>query len=159
MQQHYKFKPSAFNADGVNRKDGTFILELVRKWEQNFHDRFSPFYANYLYANYSTMRLIQNCIAIGDQKNRGIEAYQGPVYIGKSYKSEKVVIRPYTIHAIGSKFDVDVPIWFGRDHTIADGLAILTHDSDSDDNTDNEGEYVYDKNPIIHADAKRIKVR
>ena len=159
MQQHYKFKPSDFNESGINRKDSTFILELVRKWEQDFHDRFSPHCANYLYANYFTMRLIQNCIAIGNQENRGINAYQGVVYIGKSYKSEKFVIRPYTLQAIGSKFDFDVPIWFGRDHTIADGLAILVYDSDSDDDTDSEDEYVYDKNPITHADAKRIKVR
>jgi len=159
MEQHYKFNPSNFNAEGINTKDGTLFLDLVREWEQDFHDRFYPLYANSVCVNYFTMQLIQNSIPIGNQENRGIEGFQGAFYLGRSLKIDNYIISPMIVYAIGSKFDVNKPIWFVKYHTIVNGMAILKHDSDSDNDTDGGDDYLYDKNPIIHADAKRIKAR
>ena len=143
-----------FDENGTNTKDGSFFLEVVREWEQDFHDRFSPLYANCIYANNFTIRLIQNCITIGNQENRGIIAFEGAFYLGRSLNVENFIISPTIVYAIGSKFDVDKPIWFVRDNAIADEMAILIHDSDSDYVTDSEDESLYDLNPIIHVDAK-----
>ena len=125
MEQHYKFNPSDFNEHGINLKSGKFILKVVREWEQDFHHRFFPLFADSICANYFTIRLIQNCISIGNQENRGIEAFEGAFYFGRKIKAKNCIIVPRIVYAIGSQNDVDKPIWFVRDQTIANGMAIL----------------------------------
>ena len=64
MEQHYKFKKLDYNADGTNVKDGSFFLDLIGEWEQDFHDRYSPFFSNCMFGNASTMIMVKNCFIV-----------------------------------------------------------------------------------------------
>ena len=131
MEQHYKFKKWDYNEDGTNTKDSSFFLEVIGDWERDFHDRYSPFFSNYLFGNASTMILVKNCLVIEPNEDCGMELINGKIDIDTNLKIDHHSHRQ-TIYALGSKLDEDEPMFLVIDDSMVDGMVILKYIPDSD---------------------------
>lgn len=99
---------------------------MVREWETDFHERYAPFFANYLWGNASTMILLKNCYQVEPNEDFGMDLINGMIDIDTYDKIENHSSRQ-TIFAIGSNFDSDEPLAIVRDDRMADGIAILKY--------------------------------
>lgn len=150
MEQHYKFNQGEFNKDGFNVNDGGFFLEQLEKWEIDFHARFSPYYSNCLFANYSTMKLITNCLNLDPNEECGMDLINGEIDIDTFMKIDKHS-KTNAVYAIGSQLDMDEPMLLLNDEEVADGMLVLKYIPDIDD-----GDSIPD-NPIdFHPDNYKM---
>lgn len=148
MQQIYNFKKADFDNNGFD-KNGKLFADIIGDWESEFHQEFSPFFANHFYANHSTMKLLQNCFVSDDNEDFGRD---GEYDLETNLKIEDFSKRQ-TTYALGSgiKENEDEPMFLIIDDKISDGMAILKYIPDNDD-----GE---DENPIESIDTEmKIKV-
>jgi hypothetical protein len=148
VQQHYKFNRVEFNEDGNSTRVDECFLDLIRKWEDDFHDRYSPFFANYLFANSSTMALTNNCLVTEPNEEVGMELINEEIDLDTNLKIEHYSKRS-TIYAIGSNHDLDEPLFLIRDESIHDGMVILKYVPEHDED---------DLGPDIPIEGEKIKV-
>lgn len=134
MEQYYKFKNYDFDENGINTKDGSFFLEIIGGWERDFHDRYYPFFSNYLFSNASTMILVKNCLVLEPDEDCGMELINGKVDLETNLKIESHSQRQ-TIYAIGSRMDIDEPMFLIIDNRMDDGKVILKYipENENDD--------------------------
>ena len=149
MEQRYKFNKWDFDENGTNTKDGVFFLDLIGEWEQDFHDRYFPFYSNYLFGNVSTMILIKNCFDFDPNEDCGMELINGKIDLDTNLKIEEYSKRQ-TTYAIGSNLDQDEPMFLVIDDSMVDGMAILKYVPDSDGS---------EIGPEVPAETEKLKVR
>lgn len=130
MQQIYKFKKADFDNNGFH-KDGELFSDLIREWELEFHKEFNPLCANYILANNSTMLLLKSCFVSADNEDYGMD---GELDFETNLKIETHSQRQ-TIYALGSelKGHEDEPLYLVVDDKISDGIIILKHIPDSED--------------------------
>ena len=148
VEQHYKFNNMEFD-EGRNRiRNDELFLDLIRKWENDFHDRYSPFFANYLFANASTMILANQCLVTEPNEDLGMELIEGEIDLDTNLKIENYSKR-LTIYALGSNHDLDEPLYFIRDDSMIDGMVILKYIPDHDED---------DIGPDIPVAGEKIKV-
>jgi len=148
VEQHYKFNNMEFD-EGRNRiRNDELFLDLIRKWEDDFHDRYSPFFANYLFANASTMILANQCLVTEPNEDLGMELIEGEIDLDTNLKIENYSKR-LTIYALGSNHDLDEPLYFIRDDSMIDGMVILKYIPDHDED---------DIGPDIPVAGEKIKV-
>ena len=150
MEQYYKFNRLEFNEDGNSTRVDECFLDLIRKWEDDFHERFLPFFANYLFANASTMILANQCLVTEPNEDLGMELIEGEVDLDTNLKIENYSKR-VTIYALGTNHDLDEPLYFIRDDSMADGMVILKFVPTMDDD-DTVG-------PDIPVEIEKIKAR
>ena len=131
MEQHYRFKKGDFYENGTSTKDGSFFLEVIGDWERDFHDRYFPFFSNYLFSNASTMILVKNCLVLEPNDDCGMELINGKVDLDTNLTIESHSKRQ-TIYAIGSRLDEDEPLFLIIDDSMVDGMVILKYIPDSD---------------------------
>lgn len=132
IEQLYKFDCMEF-VEGRNRsRQEYYFLDLIREWEDDFHERYSPFFANYLFANASTMILANKCLVVEPTEDMGMELIDGEIDIDTNLKVEHFSKRK-TIYALGSNHDQDEPLFFIRDEQMVDGSAILKYIPENED--------------------------
>ncbi|MCK9424363.1 MAG: hypothetical protein M0Q38_17400 [Bacteroidales bacterium] len=131
MEKHYKFNKWDFDENGANTKDGSFFLEVIGEWERDFHDRYYPFFSNYLFSNASTMILVKNCFILEPNEDCGMELINGNVDLDTNLKIDSHSKR-HTIYAVGSRLDEDEPIYLVIDESMVDGMVILKYIPDND---------------------------
>jgi hypothetical protein len=149
MEQHYKFNKRDYNENGFNVKDGTFFLDIIGWWEKNFHDKYSPLFANCMSGNASTMILVKNCFITEPHEDFGMELINGNIDIQTNIKVGRCSKRQ-TVYAIGSRFDLDEPMFLVRDNDMVDGMVILKYVPDSYDEDE--------VSPRIPVGMKKLKV-
>jgi hypothetical protein len=132
IEEQYKFNRTDFNEHGMSTVIDEFFLDLIKKWEDDFHDRYSPFFANYLFGNASTMILANQCLVTDPNEDLGMELIEGEIDLDTNLKIENYSKRP-TIYALGSNHDLDEPLYFIRDESMADGMVILKFIPEDDD--------------------------
>lgn len=132
MEQLYEFNSKDYNADGTNFTDGQFFLEVIGKWEKDFHDRYFPFSSTHLIANTSSMILIKSCFDLGSKEDCGMDMIDGEIDLDTNLKLEGYSERT-TIYGIGSKLDEDEPLLLVRDDTMGDGMILLKYVPDNDE--------------------------
>ena len=137
MEQHYKFDWKEYDHNGNNSRDGKFFMERLAEWEEDFHGRFSPFYATHLFGNNSAMHLIKRCFYFKQTEDVGMELFSGEIDIDKSLAIEKHSKRT-TVYAIGSGLldNDDEPLFLVRDDDMVDGMVILKYIPESDGGED-----------------------
>ena len=148
VEQHYKFNGTNFNEHGMSTVRDEFFLDLIKKWEDDFHDRYSPFFANYLFANASTMILANQCLVTEPNEDLGMELINEEIDLDTNLKIENYSKR-LTIYALGSNHDLDEPLFFIRDDGMADGMVILKYVPEHDED---------DLGPDIPVEGEKIKV-
>lgn len=132
MEQHYKFNPGDYNEHGTNLKNGNFFLDLIREWEIDFYDRYSPFFANCLFANVSVMIIIKNCLVTEPNEDCGWELINGEIDLDTTLKIGQHSKRP-TIYGLSSNLDEDEPLYLIIDDSMVDGMVILKYVPESDE--------------------------
>jgi len=151
MEQHYKFNIVEFNEEGNSTRVEECFLDLIRKWEDDFHDRYTPFFANYLFANASTMTLAYKCLVTEPNEDLGMELINEEIDLDTNLKIENYSKR-CTIYALGSNHDLDEPLYFIRDESMSDGMVILKYVPDMDNDDETVG-------PEIPVETEKIKAR
>ena len=89
MERHYKFIRCDFNENGTNIRDVKFFLDLLEEWELDFHDHYFPFFTNSLFANSSTMTLLNNCFVLEPGEDCGMELINSEIDINTNLEIDK----------------------------------------------------------------------
>jgi len=131
MQEMYKYNISEFDHEGLSKIDRKFFPELIKEWEIDFHQQFSPCSANFLFSNYATMSLIDRSLGFGNKEKSGMELINGEIDVETHLKME-AHSRYQTIYAIGSEIqgNEDEPIFLVIDDKLADGIVWLKYIDD-----------------------------
>lgn len=136
LQEYYNFENKEYDKEGVHIKTRKWFLILVAEFEEDFHEKFPHCFANYLFANYSTMLIFNRAIDLDINERSGMELIDGEIDLDANLEIEKYSNKK-TVYAIGSRLEEnhDEPIFLITDDRITDGLLILKYipDSDSED--------------------------
>src|ERR1035437_2339652 len=73
MQEIYRFNKNDFEENGFNKLNGKLFLDIVRELETEFNKKFNPFLATHIFANSSTMKLLDNCFVQTEIEDFGID--------------------------------------------------------------------------------------
>ncbi len=151
----YHFRPEEF-VDG-KKADGTTFRDVVKEFERDFHRRHSGDYAEKLYANASTMHLLELGNGAAPFLSYGMELTQGTVFEPEvdgdiNYKIDRHC-ENVMVYGIDSAFmdqlDEDGDPIFGEandiypltlliDNTMRDGTLRLATPDDDDDEEETE---------------------
>lgn len=133
------FKKSDYTKDGTHITSDKFILELQRDWEELFHNKFNPFYANVLEGNPNAMkRLTQFIEGENPEYDFGMELIDGEIDIDTNLAIEKHSSTK-TLYAIGSQLhdDEDNPLFLVKNENISDAILVLKYVPDNDGEEEN----------------------
>lgn len=129
MQEIYRFNKSDFDENGFNKHNGNLIVDFIKDCEKDFHKRFKPLFANNLFANYSTMKLITNSFVLSENEFCGMDGeYDFDINL-----EIDTTAKIKTIFAIGSAEDEDEPLYLTKDDTMREGIFILKYIPDDDE--------------------------
>lgn len=132
------FKKSQFTKDGVRITDNKFILELQQDWENDFHNKFMPYYANVIEGHPKSMRRLTNYLEYDDTEyDFGMELIEGEIDLDTNLAIEKFS-KVKTIYAIGSQFhtDEDNPLFLIKNENLSEDILLLKFiDEDSDNDS------------------------
>jgi hypothetical protein len=140
-EEIYKFNNNNFKKTGFHSETGQWFLDLIAEFETKFHNKFPDFYANHLFANNSTMKIINKAFNMDDDENCGMELIDGEVDIDINLEIEKFSDTK-TVYAIGSKIteNEDEPILLVTNDNLQEGMLLLKYISDDED-MDKEEEF------------------
>jgi hypothetical protein len=133
-QEIYKFKNNQFKKTGFHSVTGQWFLDLIAEFETEFHNKFPHCYANHLFANNSTMNIVNKAFNMNDDESCGMELIDGEVDIDTNLEIEKFSSTK-TVYAIGSKIteNEDEPIFLVTNDGISDGIVLLKYIPDDED--------------------------
>ena len=136
LEQTYYFNKIDFDKDGINKYDNKLFLNLIHEWDKDFNERYSPFFANYVFANDSTMILIKKCMESNTNEGYGMDLINGDIDLDTNLKIESYSKRK-TVYGLGSKLNgnKDEPLFLIIDEKIGDDTVIYKYvpDDDTDD--------------------------
>lgn len=128
--EKYTFSRKKFDKNGFNVDDGSFFLELLDEWAQNFSKKHPTCPANHLFANSSTMLLIENCLCLKDDETCGMDLIDGEVDLDTNMEIESYS-KFATIYALGIGPN-DEPAFLVIDENLPDDKLILKYIPDND---------------------------
>ena len=135
-QEYYKFNPKDFDHQGFHVETQQWFLYLIGEFEKDFHDKFSACYANHLFANYTTMKLIDKAMNFDEVGSSGMDLIDGEVDLDANMEMEKYS-ETKTVYAIGSRIaeNEDEPVFLVINNKLSDGLLLLKYidDDESDE--------------------------
>jgi len=136
LQDYYKFQPEKFNQEGLHIETREWFMDVLTEFERDFHHKHEHCYANYLFANSSTMILINKALDLGSHESCGMDLIDGEVNLDANLEIE-TFSEMDMVYAIGSKLEQneDEPVFLVTDEQIGDGLILLKYipDTESDD--------------------------
>ncbi len=127
MQQIYTYNKPDFDNTGYNNQ-GKLFSDIIREWEVEFNKEFTPYFANHLIANSSTMRLFESCFKLVENGDFGMD---GQFDFETNMKIDAHNKREIT-YAIGTEANDDEPLYLVIDNMVSEGKVILKYISDSD---------------------------
>ena len=83
MELIISFQKGDFSEDGTNNFSGKFILDVQRDWEESFHNKFAPFYANVIEGHPLAMLRLTKYMDAGEETDYdfGMELINGEIDI------------------------------------------------------------------------------
>ena len=150
--KQYNFSHEDYNSEGVNSRDGSFFLETLKSWEADFHRSFPHCYADHLFGNTSTMKLIHGSMDLDPGQECGIDLIDGKVDMDAHMEME-MHSEMQTIYAMGSMMEgnLEEPLFLVIDHRLPDGVLQLKYMPEKSREEDPEPE------PAAPAQEKFIK--
>ena len=133
-QESYRFQKNKFNNKGINIENGLFFLDVIKEWEIDFHKKYPFCFANHLFANNSTMILLDGCLDIkSNEESCGMDLIDGQIDLETNLKIEDHC-QIKSIYGIGSAIEIneDEPLYLVIDDKLADGTVILKYKPDND---------------------------
>ena len=137
-QEYYSFKKNDYDHQGFHVETEQWFMDLIGEFEQDFHNKFPTCYANHLFANHSTMNLINQAMNLADNENSGMDLIDGEVDLDANLAMEEFSDEK-TVYAIGSKIEEneDEPIFLVIDDKLSNGLVLLKYiDDDESEETE-----------------------
>lgn len=137
IQEYYKFKKNEFDENGVHIKTQKWFMDLIKEFEEDFHNRFPHCFANHLFASSSTMLLINKAMNLDFNESCGMDLIDGEVDMEVNMEIENHS-EMTTVYAIGSKLEEneEEPIFLISNDEISDELIVLKYIPDDDDSED-----------------------
>ncbi len=138
MELIIPFKKSDFTTDGIHAHTGKIIFELQQEWEELYHYKFNPLFANIIEGHPLAMqRFTQYCEP--DEScgyDFGMELIDGEIDIDTSLEIENYS-ETRTVYAIGSRIHMDedgdgLPIFLIKNDKLKDDILVLRHEPDGD---------------------------
>ena len=132
-QELYNFTKNKFNDKGVTTETVQFFLELIEEFELDFHNNHPICFANYLFADSSTMILFNQSLDAEEDENCGMDLINDEIDLDANLAIEEFS-ELKTIYAIGSKIkqNEDEPIFLMVNDKISDGTIVLKYIPEDD---------------------------
>ena len=129
------FLATEFSNDGTHVQKDKFILNLQREWEEIFHNKFNPFFANAIEGHPSAMLRLTNYMDTGEEINYdfGMELIDGEIKIETNLEIEKFS-KFTTVYAIGSQLQLedDEPILLIKNDSLKEDILVLKYIPEND---------------------------
>ncbi len=138
LQEVYSFEMHNFDDEGVNIETDQYFMELIGEYERDFHEKHPTYFANYLFANDSTMNMFNKALDMEENQKCGMDLIDGEIDLETNMEIETYSdIR--TVYAIGSEMkENEEPVFLIIDDKIGDGKIILKYIPDDDNSKENE---------------------
>ena len=141
METTLPFSKTDFSDDGMHITSDKFIMALQREWEDSFHKRYNPYYANIIEGHPSAMLRLTKYMACGRETKSdfGMELINGEIDIDTNLNIEKHS-HIKTVYAIGSQLhnDEDNPLFLIKNESLRDDILVMKYISDDEDDVENE---------------------
>jgi len=139
MELIVPFKKSDFSDDGTFLPSGKFIMELQRDWEESFHNKFNPMYANTIEGHPAAMLRLTKYMESGEETEYdfGMDLIDGEVDMDTNMEIEKFS-KYQTVYAIGSQFhdNEDEPLFLIKDDRLGEEILVLKYVPDEEGDQD-----------------------
>lgn len=139
MELIISFPKSDFTPDGEHVHSGKIIFELQKEWEESYHNKFNPFYANVIEGHPLAMQRLTLYSDMGERTNYdfGMELIDGEIDIDTNLEIEKYS-ESDTVYAIGSQLQLDedgdgLPIFLIKNDKLKENILVLKYVPDEDD--------------------------
>ena len=139
MELIIPFNKSDFTPNGTHISSDRIIFELQKDWEESYHYKFSPLYANVIEGHPLAMQRLTVYHDLGEPTNYdfGMDLIDGEIDIDTNLEIEKYSGSD-TVYAIGSQFQFDedgdcVPIFLVKNDKLKDDILVLKYLPDDDD--------------------------
>ncbi len=149
MELIIPFNKSDFSPDGEHINSGKIIFKLQKDWEESFHSKFNPLYANVIEGHPLSMQRLTHFYDYGKSSNYdfGMELIDGEIDIDTNLAIE-TYSESKTIYAIGSQYHFDedgdgVPLFLVKNDKLKDDILLLIYVPDDDKNDIDEEMPIY----------------
>jgi len=153
MEMIIPFRKIDFSDDGTHILSDRFIMELQRDWEESFHNKFNPFYANVIEGHPSAMLRLTRYMDAGEETDYdfGMELIDGEIDIDTNLKIEKFS-EFHTVYAISSQLheDEDEPLFLLKNESLKEEILVIKY-VPNNDNEELETE-------IVPVDTTSLKI-
>ena len=132
-QEYYNFKKEEFDQKGFHVLTQQWFMDLIGEFEHDFHTKFPTCYANHLFANHSSLALINKAMDLDENESSGMDLIDGVIDLDTNLAIEEFS-NESTIYAIGSKLleNEDEPIFLIVNDKLPDGLVLLKYINDDE---------------------------
>lgn len=135
MELIIPFRSEDFSQDGTHLISDRFILDVQIDWEESFHNKFNPLYANVIEGHPSAMLRLTRYMDAGEETEYdfGMEPINGEIDIDTNIEIDKHS-RYNTVYAIGSRLDGrdDEPIFLLKNDSLPEDILLLKNVPDDD---------------------------
>ncbi|MDE5574159.1 MAG: hypothetical protein K2I87_00420 [Bacteroidales bacterium] len=141
ITETYTFNPQDYH-NGLRKTDGKSFRDVVKEFEYDFHNRHSCEYADFLYANASTMHLLEKACGAAPFLSYGMYLTQGHAFDAVQDPFANHAMEKYspniTVYGIDSAFmekeDAIYPLTLLIDDSMRNGtLRLASPTSDDED--------------------------
>lgn len=142
MELIIPFRPEDYSKDGTHLATDRFIMDVQIDWEESFHNKFNPLYANVIEGHPSAMLRLTNYMDAGEETayDFGMEPINGVIDIDVNLEMDKHS-QLNTVYAIGSRLTGrdDEPIFLLKNDNLRENILLLKYvPDDSDEKTEPE---------------------
>jgi hypothetical protein len=130
-QEIYRYQRTKYTTEGIHTEDGSFFLETIKEWERDFHNKYPYCYADYLFANNSTMFLLNRRFDLSETETCGMDLIDGQIDLSTNLEIGKYSAVE-TTYAIGSAHNEDEPLMLVIDDKLPDSVVILKYLPEND---------------------------
>lgn len=134
MQEVFSIDMRDYITQGVKMTDNIDLMAIITEWEYLFHKKHTPYFATHLFANYKFMSLLDYILLAEDNLYQcGMDIIDGDFDVETNSKMDEHS-KFRTIYGLGSeiKDNYGEPIYLVKDESLSDGIVILKHISEND---------------------------
>lgn len=139
MELVFSFRKADFSDDGTHLPTDRFIMELQRDWEESYHNKYSPLFANTIEGHPSAMLRLTRYMDAGEKTayDFGMELVDGEIDIDTNLEIEKFS-KYRTVYAIGSMLPdkEDDPIYLVKNDGLGEEILVLKYTPDDEEGED-----------------------
>ena len=142
MELIVPFRKTDFSPDGIHKHSGKFFTELQQEWEEKYHLKFAPWYANVIEGHPLAMQRLTGFFETGNPSvyDFGMELMNGKIDIDTNLEIEKHMDTT-TVYAIGSQIVFDeegdgLPVFLIKNDNLKDDILVLRYEPDDDETRD-----------------------